>query len=83
MPTCPASRPGRRAVCTTMLRRTFLFVGGLAGLLAAGCRTASRTPTHKEAVRTNAISNKRILTEQPILERPVPRVAPDSAATAP
>jgi len=57
-----------------MMRRTFLFIG----LLLGSCRTASRTPGHKEAVRANAISNKHILTEQPTLERAAPRVVPDS-----
>lgn len=61
------------------MRRTFLFMGMLAGLLA-GCRTTSRSPGYKDAVRANAISNKHILSEEPTLERPAPRVvpAPDS-----
>lgn len=82
MPSSRASHCGRRAVWGSMLRRTLLITGVLAGLLLAGCRTStSRTSAHKEAVRTNAISNKHVLTEEPTLERPQPRVAPapDSA----
>ena len=66
-----------------MLRRLFLYTGLLAGLLPAGCRTTSHTPGHKEAVHTNAISNKHILSEEPTLERPAPRVAPAAADTTP
>ena len=66
-----------------MLRPIFLLLVGFAGLLAAGCRTTSHTPGHKEAVRTNAISNKRILSEEPTLERPAPRVVPAAADTTP
>jgi hypothetical protein len=66
-----------------MLRRFFLCTGWLAGLLPAGCRTTSHTPGHKEAVRANAISNKRLLSEEPTLERPAPRVAPAAADTTP
>jgi hypothetical protein len=66
-----------------MPRRIFLYASVLAGLLATGCRTTSRTPAHREAVRANAISNKHILTEQPTLERAAPRVAPPAADTLP
>ena len=60
------------------MRSATLYAGLLAGLLlAAGCRIATpRQPGYKEAVRANAISNKRILTEQPILEHAAPRVVP-------
>ena len=64
------------------MRRTSLFSGVLVGLLLAGCRiSTSRAPGYKEAVRTNSISNKHILSEQPTLERPAPRVVPDSATS--
>jgi hypothetical protein len=60
-----------------MMRRAFLLTGVLGGLLLAGCRiSASRAPGYKEAVRTNAISNKHILSEEPTLERAAPRVIP-------
>jgi len=61
------------------MRWTFLWMSVLAGLLGS-CSTTSRSPGHKEAVRANAISNKHILSEEPTLERPAPRVvpAPDS-----
>lgn len=62
------------------MRRTFLFSGALAGLLLGSCSTASRSPAHKDAVRANAISNKHILSEEPTLELPTPRVVPDSGA---
>jgi len=63
-----------------MMRWTFLWMSVLAGLLLGSCSTTSRSPGHKEAVRANAISNKHILSEEPTLERPAPRVvpAPDS-----
>jgi hypothetical protein len=62
-----------------MMRGISLFTGVLAGLLLTSCRiSASHAPGYKEAVRTNAISNKHILSEQPTLERPAPRVTPDS-----
>jgi hypothetical protein len=63
-----------------MMRRTFLLTGALAGLLLGSCSTTVRSPAHKQAVRANAISNKHILSEEPTLERPAPRVvpAPDS-----
>jgi hypothetical protein len=77
MPNCPASRHGRRAVWGAMMRRAPLLIGVLAGLLLGGCRiSTSRAPGRKEAMRTNAISNKHILTEQPTLERATPHVAP-------
>ncbi|MDO7885908.1 hypothetical protein [Hymenobacter cheonanensis] len=61
------------------MRQTSLFVGVLAGLLLGGCRiSTSRAPERREAVRTNAISNKHLLSEEPTLERAAPRVAPDS-----
>jgi len=62
------------------MRRTLLCINVLAGLLLGSCSTTSRSPAHKEAVRANAISNKRILSEEPTLERPAPRVVPDSGA---
>lgn len=77
MPSCRASRRGPRAVWEGMLRRSFLFVGLLAGLPLGGCRiSTSHAPGRQEAVRTNAISNKHLLTEQPTLEYAAPRVAP-------
>jgi hypothetical protein len=61
------------------MRRAFFLSGLLGGLLLVGCRiSTSRAPGYKEAVRTNAISNKHILSEQPTLERAAPRVVPDS-----
>ena len=57
--------------------RTAIFWAGLAGLLATGCRVGtSHSAERKAAVRANTISNKRILTEQPTLERAAPRVEP-------
>ena len=65
-----------------MMRRVLLLIGVLGGLWLAGCRiSASREPGYKEAVRTNAISNKHILTERPTLEHAAPRVAPTAADT--
>jgi hypothetical protein len=64
-----------------MMRQTSLSIGVLAGLLLGSCSTTSRAPGHKEAVRANAISNKHLLSEEPTLERPAPRVVPDSAHT--
>jgi hypothetical protein len=78
MLSCRASHGRRRAVWGAMIRRTSLVIGVLAGLLLAGCRTTSRSPGRKEAIRANAISNKHILSEEPTLERPAPRVTPDS-----
>ncbi|GAA4501860.1 hypothetical protein GCM10023172_24310 [Hymenobacter ginsengisoli] len=47
--------------------------------MLTSCRiSTSHAPGYKEAVRTNAISNKHILSEEPTLERAAPRVAPDS-----
>ena len=76
-----ASRRPRRAVWEGMMRRTFLVGGVLAGLLLGSCSTASRAPAHKEAMRANAISNKHILSEEPTLERPAPRVVPAAMDT--
>ncbi len=61
-----------------MLRTSILRLSLLAGLLlAAGCRIAApHGAERKEAVRANAVSNKRIFTESPTLERPAPRPAP-------
>ena len=60
-----------------MMRRAFFLIGVLGGLWLVGCRiSASREPGYKEAVRTNAISNKHILSEEPTLERAAPRVVP-------
>jgi hypothetical protein len=57
--------------------RTAILWAGLAGLLATGCRVAPpRSAARQQAVRANTISNKRILTEQPTLERAAPRVVP-------
>ncbi len=58
--------------------RASLCAGVLAELLLGGsCRiSTSHAPGRREAVRTNAISNKHMLTEQPTLERATPRVAP-------
>ncbi|QKG58074.1 hypothetical protein GKZ68_16460 [Hymenobacter sp. BRD128] len=90
MPTLPLlptlMRSGRAshgrgcAVWGEMMRPTSLFIGMLAGLLLCGCRiSSSHAPGYKEAVRTNAISNKHLVSEPPALERPAPRVGPDSA----
>jgi len=62
-----------------MVMRTFLLWAGLlAGLLlAAGCRVApGQRAGHREAERTNAISNKHTVTDSPTLERPAPQVVP-------
>jgi hypothetical protein len=65
-----------------MMRRAFFLIGVLGGLWLAGCRiSTSRAPGYKEAVRTNAISNKHILSEEPTLERAAPRMAPTAADT--
>lgn len=60
-----------------MMRMVVFCTGLLAGLLLAGCRLATpHQPGYKQAVRTNAISNKHTLTESPTLERPAPRPVP-------
>ncbi|WP_208133013.1 MULTISPECIES: hypothetical protein [Hymenobacter] len=62
-----------------MMRGISLLAGVLTGLVLTSCRiSTSHAPGYKEAVRTNAISNKHILSEEPTLERAAPRVAPDS-----
>lgn len=76
MTSCQASHRGRRAVWKAMMRRASPWIGVLAGLLLGSCSTTARSPGRREAVRANAISNKRTLTEQPTLERPAPRVVP-------
>ncbi|MVN76139.1 hypothetical protein GO988_07360 [Hymenobacter sp. HMF4947] len=60
------------------MRASFLWAGALAGLaLLAGCRLApTQQVAHKEAVRTNAISNKHTISESPTLERAEPRLPP-------
>ena len=55
-----------------------LRIGVLAGLLLlAGCQLAApRQDSRRAALRANAISNKRTLTESPTLERPEPTIKP-------
>ena len=47
-----------------------LLVCGALGL--AGCQVSPRQPGRREALRTNAISNKHGVTESPTLERAAP-----------
>lgn len=49
----------------------------VAMLALAGCQVgAPHQAARKEAVRTNAISNKHTITESPTLERPAPTPPP-------
>ncbi|GEM_PF-1427421 len=61
-----------------MMRMFLLYAGLLAGLLlAASCRLApGQRAGHREAERTNAISNKHTVTDSPTLERAAPQVVP-------
>lgn len=56
--------------------RAFLRLLGCIALALAGCQVVPRTTGRKEAVRTNAISNKHTVTESPTLERPAPTPPP-------
>ncbi len=51
------------------MRALYCFVLLLVGLLG-GCRAAA---PRQAGIRANQVPNKRVLTESPTLERPVPR----------
>jgi hypothetical protein len=62
------------------MMHTFSFWASLlaGSLLAASCRVApAQRAAQRDAAHTNAISNKRTVTDSPTLERSAPQVVPN------